>query len=567
MINLARVFAQDIKVKIKRYAKHSLSTASTLSLRRSLLSFNPTKQFCVFVYIPPGLFDDVQLSEFLVNTLDNLSGSKLSRSISLHVSYQNGIDHTLLNLISSYLDSHHQDFHDINLYPCASELNAVSKLSTEFKHIFRLRPLASFAAILPQPFWDELLTASSAHPEDWVQYDLAEISYPYLKVESLNWKVLHNLAYSGQPLNWLFTVDNLPNVRHINYSLSPEARSTFYTHNQSAIYSWPSFLCMESTRLCNLKCTMCVTHGEAFDTDYLEEYPKHMDVQKYQKVLEELVPYKDYISINPQFQGEPFMSPAIKDFITIAKKLGFPVGFTSNAILWNPSIIKFLIENEVDSICISCDGNSEEVYNSIRVNGDFYRFISNLSTLIEMRDRAKRDLPEGSRRPVISINWTELPENSHEVETFISDWIKRVYHVSVNTPHYYGKVDQKEFEPDQRYPCPYLWDGMHVLTNGDVVPCCRDSKYEQKMGNIFDSGVNDVWNGEEYQRLRALHLAGRWDEVPICRQCDTWSGKQTKYKKVDDDTFRTQFSSSYNIRRRSLSAQSVFSSEYLANSF
>jgi len=36
---------------------------------------------------------------------------------------------------------------------------------------------------------------------------------------------------------------------------------------------------------------------------------------------------------------------------------------------------------------------------------------------------------------------------------------------------------------------------------------------------VFEKSVNEIWLGEEYQRLRELHATGRFAEIPTCARC------------------------------------------------
>jgi hypothetical protein len=63
---------------------------------------------------------------------------------------------------------------------------------------------------------------------------------------------------------------------------------------------------------------------------------------------------------------------------------------------------------------------------------------------------------------------------------------------------------------------------MYVKQNGDVYPCCQSYMLDGKpIGRIGDQPLINIWNSEEMQRMRALHVAGRGGEVDICSRCCT----------------------------------------------
>jgi len=179
-----------------------------------------------------------------------------------------------------------------------------------------------------------------------------------------------------------------------------------------------------------------------------------------------------------------------------------------------------MIDLGVDNLKVSIDGASKETFESVRIGADYDQVVGNVENLLEQRGKLKG----GQQKPHVALSMTVLADNHHEKEAFLDYWLPRADSVTFNNVCLNEVVAEKFFEPE-RYPCPYLWEGMHILTNGDVVPCCRDNKYEEVMGNAYETPVLEIWNGEKYRRFRDLHLEGRWDEIGICSRCDTWMAK------------------------------------------
>ena len=61
---------------------------------------------------------------------------------------------------------------------------------------------------------------------------------------------------------------------------------------------------------------------------------------------------------------------------------------------------------------------------------------------------------------------------------------------------------------DWKHPCHYLWRGpMYVKHNGDVYPCCQSYMLDGKpVGHIGAQPLDEIWNSEEMQRMRRLHV-------------------------------------------------------------
>ena len=63
---------------------------------------------------------------------------------------------------------------------------------------------------------------------------------------------------------------------------------------------------------------------------------------------------------------------------------------------------------------------------------------------------------------------------------------------------------------------------MYVKHSGDVYPCCQSYMLDgQPVGHIGSQPLEEIWNSDEMQRMRRLHVAGRAAEIDICSRCCT----------------------------------------------
>ena len=69
-------------------------------------------------------------------------------------------------------------------------------------------------------------------------------------------------------------------------------------------------------------------------------------------------------------------------------------------------------------------------------------------------------------------------------------------------------------------PCSILYSGLSVFWNGDVTVCgCRDLNGDSELilGNIMETSLIDLWNGEKLKKIRQGFRKG---EIPdICKDC------------------------------------------------
>jgi len=52
---------------------------------------------------------------------------------------------------------------------------------------------------------------------------------------------------------------------------------------------------------------------------------------------------------------------------------------------------------------------------------------------------------------------------------------------------------------------------------GDVFPCDLNEKEDQLLGNIKNSTLQEIWNGETLKNIRLAFLNG--DTPPSCKEC------------------------------------------------
>ena len=98
---------------------------------------------------------------------------------------------------------------------------------------------------------------------------------------------------------------------------------------------------------------------------------------------------------------------------------------------------------------------------------------------------------------------------------------------------------------DKRPPCAGLWNTPMVHVDGSVTTCCLDEGMVNCLGNLRQTSLQKLWNGETINRWRTAQVEGRFeDSGPLCSSCNwksagaypldkaiAWQKKQEKDKK------------------------------------
>ena len=73
----------------------------------------------------------------------------------------------------------------------------------------------------------------------------------------------------------------------------------------------------------------------------------------------------------------------------------------------------------------------------------------------------------------------------------------------------------------KRPACAGLWNTPMVQVNGDVTTCCLDEHLENKVGNLREKTLAQIWFGKTMNRWRMAQVEGRFeDSGPLCTRCN-----------------------------------------------
>ena len=73
----------------------------------------------------------------------------------------------------------------------------------------------------------------------------------------------------------------------------------------------------------------------------------------------------------------------------------------------------------------------------------------------------------------------------------------------------------------KRPPCAGLWTTPMVQVNGDVTTCCLDEHLVNKIGNLTEQSLAEIWNSEQMNQWRLAQIEGRFeDSGPLCTRCN-----------------------------------------------
>ena len=83
-------------------------------------------------------------------------------------------------------------------------------------------------------------------------------------------------------------------------------------------------------------------------------------------------------------------------------------------------------------------------------------------------------------------------------------------------------TDQRIPVPDLMFPngpCHRPLIRMFIRYDGEMCFCCEDMSAEFKLGNVYSSSLDDLWNSARHVELVQDLIAGHRDRYPLCGNC------------------------------------------------
>jgi len=290
----------------------------------------------------------------------------------------------------------------------------------------------------------------------------------------------------------------------------------------------PMNITIEQTNVCNLDCPVCETGA-----GILGRESGHMTLDQFKVIIDKVGAHTNTLMF--YFMGEPFLNKHAYEMIRYAKKAG--VTFVETCTNGEFVDADKLVASGIDRISFQIGGMTQETHEVYRVKGDLACALRNLTETIRVRNERKSPLQ-------IECGLILMKHNEHEADRFqremrelgvdraavIDPCVRTIAqgHKFLPTDKAHWFYDEGAFERGILRPkvlpdnvCPMIYYSLAIHVNGNVVPCCRDPRGTEVMGNIFTQSLDEIWNGPRYRDLRE-RVQRDQGSVEICRLCSSY---------------------------------------------
>lgn len=243
--------------------------------------------------------------------------------------------------------------------------------------------------------------------------------------------------------------------------------------------------------------------------------------------------------------GEPMLHPHMTEMIEYARSVGARVWLNTNGSLLGPepkfrARLERIVRAGVDLIEFSMDAGDAEVYAQVRPprRGPpkdpekwWGNHVDNIRATLELRKRHR-----STTRVVVSIIQQELV--AARMDAALDFWLKDVGVDDVITRKFLSWDDNtridlgrsldphlyRDLPTAPQTPCVWPFERLNVDTLGRIALCGQDISFRTSefFPNANDTSLKEIWQGEVFDRYRALHLQGRGAEAFPCRGCSAW---------------------------------------------
>ena len=291
-------------------------------------------------------------------------------------------------------------------------------------------------------------------------------------------------------------------MRNLVKRMSTSAR--FLTRDWRADYL-PEEVIFEVGTACNLACPMCARTAQKSPRP-----SRQMSLGIFRELAAHLPDEIERVAIAGL--GEPALNPHLSDMVGILSARGFRTVLYTNGTLLDPDLSGRLLEAGLKAVMIPIDGASPGIYEKYRTNGNLEQTTANVQALLDLKLQMKVDL-------YVELQMLRLPGTEAELPLWRRQW-KRP---GVDTLRY--KPDHMQIETRagpgrQEGICPMPWRGPATVDiDGNVLPCCVQDPANVVLGNLAQTPLADIWNGDSARDIRQRFVRQR-RKLSSCVGCD-----------------------------------------------
>lgn len=280
----------------------------------------------------------------------------------------------------------------------------------------------------------------------------------------------------------------------------------------------PEIIDIELVGSCNYRCLMCPHTNPGREKDFLKVLPWDL----FASIVDQAVDLGVH-SIRLHGSGEPTLYKELSRAVEYCHRQNLKTLVTTNGARLTAELSDRLIDSGLTQLTVSATGYDQKTYHKwmgadnfhlVRTNVRYYveraKNICNLYHLIIDPDNIEKEIQEYHR------NWIDYTGADYEIWQ-MHNWSGNFKQVKFQRKNTQQRSCGRMFKPVLEVRAGGL-ENHH----GAVVACCMILGNDSAgiLGHLDTNTIVEIWNNEQYQRLRRSHAEGLWNDIDYCRGCD-----------------------------------------------
>ena len=291
---------------------------------------------------------------------------------------------------------------------------------------------------------------------------------------------------------------------------------------------------IEVSGVCNLRCPMC---PQFFGRE--KDFLKMTDKDMIFSVIDQAIPLGLQF-VNFGGGGEPLLYKDLPEIINYLYKRNVKTLIYTNGTKLTPKYFEKLCESGLTICKVSCHGWDRDSFKH-SMSKDYFDEIRD--SLIECKEIIKQNNYKTYLQTHHLIN--DKDNIKFQLKMYLKNWVEYTgLETEIWLNHNWGGLTNKDgdllsdnynvprwemFKSRAKRSCGRplantveLRSGGLDGKKGAVVPCNIVMGHDSKavMGHASDQSLMEIMNGEEYQKVREIHLNKKFDELDYCKDCD-----------------------------------------------
>jgi hypothetical protein len=225
--------------------------------------------------------------------------------------------------------------------------------------------------------------------------------------------------------------------------------------------------------------------------------------------------------------GDPLLHDDFAAIVLAAKEAGVCSTAVETDLLINDDALLDLLDLPIDILTVRLNADTPATYERMMGVAAYEQVMGRIERLLNERNRRVRETGQPAGVPWIVPRLVKTHDTLADMELFFDRWTHYASHAVIEPAQPGRGADGRDLaplsgpvpmQPPRRGPCRQIETRMTIHSDGQVAGCDQDWLGGASAGDAGDLAT--AWRA--LMRRRALHIAGRHEELALCGSCHEW---------------------------------------------